>query len=228
VITYGLADDADFRIARVEQRAMSCHFDVVCPDGDTLTLDIHMPGLHNVKNATAAVAVAIDEGVSHAAITQGLAAFQGVGRRFQVYDTSASKWPEVMLVDDYGHHPTEVAATIQAVRDGWPDKRLVMVYQPHRFTRTRDLYEDFAQVLSCVDQLLLLEVYPAGEAPIPGADSKSLCRSIRQRGQVEPIYVETIDDVAELLDGLLQSGDILLTQGAGNVGSLAPRLAVEK
>jgi len=130
-------------------------------------------------------------------------------------------------VDDYGHHPTEVAATIQAVRDGWPERRLVMVYQPHRYSRTRDLYEDFAQVLSSVDQLLLLEVYPAGEAPIAGADSKSLCRSIRQRGQVEPIYVETVDDVATLLNGVLKPGDILLTQGAGNVGSLAPKLAVE-
>jgi len=228
VITYGVAEDADFRIVNVQQTAMSCAFEVVCPGvAEKLSLQINMPGLHNVKNATAAVAVALDEGVSPEAITAGLAAFQGVGRRFQVYDTSASRWPDVMLVDDYGHHPTEVAATIQAVRDGWPERRLVMVYQPHRYSRTRDLYEDFAQVLSSVDQLLLLEVYPAGEAPIAGADSKSLCRSIRQRGQVEPIYVETVDDVATLLNGVLKPGDILLTQGAGNVGSLAPKLAVE-
>ena len=228
VITYGVAEDADFRIVNVQQTAMSCAFEVVCPGvAEKLSLQINMPGLHNVKNATAAVAVALDEGVSPEAITAGLEAFQGVGRRFQVYDTSASRWPDVMLVDDYGHHPTEVAATIQAVRDGWPERRLVMVYQPHRYSRTRDLYEDFAQVLSSVDQLLLLEVYPAGEAPIAGADSKSLCRSIRQRGQVEPIYVETVDDVATLLNGVLKPGDILLTQGAGNVGSLAPKLAVE-
>ena len=228
VITYGVAEDADFRIVNVQQTAMSCEFEVVCPCiAEKLSLQINMPGLHNVKNATAAVAVALDEGVSPEAITAGLAAFQGVGRRFQVYDTSASRWPDIMLVDDYGHHPTEVAATIQAVRDGWPERRLVMVYQPHRYSRTRDLYEDFAQVLSSVDQLLLLEVYPAGEAPIAGADSKSLCRSIRQRGQVEPIYVETVDDVATLLNGVLKPGDILLTQGAGNVGSLAPKLAVE-
>ena len=228
VITYGLAEDADYRIVNVQQSAMSCRFDVLCPElSEPLELHINMPGIHNVKNATAAVAVALDEGIEPDAIVEGLAAFQGVGRRFQVYDTSASRWPDVMLVDDYGHHPTEVAATIQAVRDGWPDRRLVMVYQPHRYSRTRDLYEDFAQVLSSVDELLLLEVYPAGEAPISGADSKSLCRSIRQRGQVEPIYVETIDDVAALLDGVLQPGDILLTQGAGNVGSLAPKLAAE-
>lgn len=228
VITYGLAEEADYRIVNVVQNAMSCRFEVLGPGLDEpLPLTINMPGIHNVKNATAAVAVAMDEGVALAAITQGLEAFQGVGRRFQVYDTSASRWPDVMLVDDYGHHPTEVAATIQAVRDGWPERRLVMVYQPHRFTRTRDLYEDFAQVLSTVDQLLLLEVYAAGEAPISGADSKSLCRSIRQRGQVEPIYVETIDDVAPLLHGVLKPGDILLTQGAGNVGSLASILAVE-
>lgn len=228
VITYGLADDADFRIENIQQLAMKSSFDL-CRKGmpEPLRITINMPGVHNVKNAAAAAAVATDEGVSDADIVRGLASFTGVGRRFQVYDMSSSQWPSVMLVDDYGHHPTEVAATIAAVRAGWSEKRLVMVYQPHRYSRTRDLYEDFAQVLSTVDQLILLEVYPAGEAAIAGADSKSLCRSIRQRGLVEPVYAESVDDVHHLLENLLQPGDILLTQGAGNVGSLAPKLAGE-
>ena len=130
-----------------------------------------------------------------------------------------------MLVDDYGHHPSEVDATIQAIKAGWPEKRIVMIYQPHRYSRTCDLYEDFVQVLSKVDVLLLLEVYAAGESPIPGADSKSLCRSIRQRSSVEPIYVESVDDIEPLLENVMESGDLVLTQGAGNVGLIAPRLA---
>ncbi len=228
VITYGTSDDADVRIINVQQKGMQTSFELIRNnEHQPLSIKINMPGLHNVKNAAAAAAIASDEGIDDEDIVNGLAAFSGVGRRFEVYDTSATQWPDVMLVDDYGHHPTEVAATLAAVRSGWPDRRLVMVYQPHRYTRTRDLYEDFAQVLSNVDQLLLLEVYSAGEAPILGADSKSLCRSIRQRGFVEPIYVETIHDVPALLDGLLKPGDILLTQGAGNVGALAPMLVAE-
>ena len=130
-----------------------------------------------------------------------------------------------MLIDDYGHHPTEVAATIKALRDGWPNNRLVMIYQPHRFSRTKDLYEDFVEVLSNVDVLLLLEVYSAGEKKIAGADSRSLCRSIRLRGKVDPVYVAKEADVQALLDTLVRAGDIVLTQGAGSVGSLAKELA---
>jgi len=227
VITYGLSDDADVRIANITQQEMTTSFELWRKGEEgALRLQINMPGIHNVKNAAAAAAIAGDEGISDNDIIKGLAAFSGVGRRFQIYDTS-NNMPDVMLVDDYGHHPTEVAATVAAVRAGWPERRLVMVYQPHRYSRTRDLYEDFAQVLSSVDELLLLEVYAAGEAPIAGADSKSLCSSIRQRGQVEPIYVETIDDVPGILNGFVKAGDILLTQGAGNVGVLAPLLASE-
>ena len=131
----------------------------------------------------------------------------------------------MLLVDDYGHHPTEVAATIAAARNGWPERRLVMVYQPHRYSRTRDLYEDFAQVLSKVDKLLLLEVYSAGEEEIPGADSKSLCRSIRERGAVDPIYVGSIEEVPEVLAGIIEQDDLIITQGAGSVGVLASRLS---
>jgi UDP-N-acetylmuramate--alanine ligase len=179
-------------------------------------------------NAAAAVAVATDEGVGDAAIIAGLLKFQGVGRRFQVYGNYQVAEGTAMLVDDYGHHPTEVAATISAVRAGWPDRRLLMLYQPHRYSRTRDLYEDFVEVLSANDELILLEVYSAGEAPIVGADSKSLCRSLRQRGAIEPIYVEDIDKAAELLPSIVRAGDIVLTQGAGNVGLLAKQLAAKE
>ncbi|WP_237066184.1 UDP-N-acetylmuramate--L-alanine ligase [Microbulbifer guangxiensis] len=229
VSTYGFGEDNDFRIVEVNQEPLRSHFKVQRPEGDVLEVCVNTPGIHNVLNATAAIAVATDEGIGDEAIRQGLLGFQGVGRRFQIYghyavsdDASAEK---VMLVDDYGHHPREVAATIKTVRDGWPERRLVMIYQPHRYTRTRDLFEDFVQVLSQVDKLVLLDVYSAGEAPIPGADGRTLARSLRNRGQVDPIFVETIEQVPPILADLLEPGDIVLTQGAGNVGALAQQLA---
>ncbi|MGJ8687584.1 MAG: glutamate ligase domain-containing protein, partial [Spongiibacteraceae bacterium] len=182
-------------------------------------------GVHNVLNATAAIAVASDEGVADSAIEKGLKQFQGVGRRFQRYGEIAIAGGQFMLVDDYGHHPTEVAATIAAARQAWPDRRLVMLYQPHRYSRTKDLYEDFVRVLATADQLLLLDVYAAGEAVIPGADSRSLCRSIRLQGQLEPFFVDDIEAVPAALSKILQDGDVVLTQGAGSVGSLAQALA---
>ncbi|WP_444936470.1 UDP-N-acetylmuramate--L-alanine ligase [Microbulbifer sp. JMSA004] len=229
VLTYGFDEGNDYRIVEVKQEPLRSHFSVQRPKGDLLQVSVNTPGIHNVLNATAAIAVASDEGVSDEAIRQGLIGFQGVGRRFQIYgdyavsdDTEADK---VMLVDDYGHHPREVAATVKTVRDGWPDRRLVMIYQPHRYTRTRDLFEDFVQVLSEVDKLILLDVYSAGEAPIAGADGRTLARSLRNRGQVDPIFMETIDQVPPVLADLLEPGDIVLTQGAGNVGALSQRLA---
>jgi len=183
-----------------------------------------MPGNHNVLNALATICIASDEGISDEAIVQGLSQFQGVGRRFQVYGQLPVEGGEVMLVDDYGHHPREVAAVIKAVRGGWPERRLVMVYQPHRYSRTRDLYDDFVQVLADANVLLLMEVYPAGEEPIPGADSRQLCHSIRQRGQLDPIYIERGADLAPLIKPLLRAGDILLCQGAGDIGGVAPQL----
>ncbi|MCK7595890.1 UDP-N-acetylmuramate--L-alanine ligase [Microbulbifer sp. CAU 1566] len=229
VATYGFAEDNDFRISDVRQEPLRSFFTVHRPDGSALDVCVNIPGIHNVLNATAAIAVASEEGVSDEAIREGLKGFQGVGRRFQIYgeypvsdDAAAEK---VMLVDDYGHHPREVAATIKTVRDGWPERRLVMVYQPHRYTRTRDLFEDFVQVLSQVDKLVLLDVYSAGEAVIPGADGRTLARSIRNRGQVDPIFVEKVDQVPPILADLLEPGDIVLTQGAGNVGGLAQQLS---
>ncbi|MFZ3207076.1 MAG: UDP-N-acetylmuramate--L-alanine ligase [Pseudomonas sp.] len=223
-MTYGFGEDADVRAINVRQQGMLTFFTVLRRDCAPLDVSVNMPGNHNVLNALATIAIATDEGISDQAIVQGLSGFQGVGRRFQVYGELPVTGGSVMLVDDYGHHPREVAAVIKAVRGGWPERRLVMVYQPHRFSRTRDLYEDFVQVLADTNVLLLMEVYPAGEEPIPGADSKHLCHSIRQRGQLDPIYIERGVELAPLIKPLLRAGDILLCQGAGDIGGLAPQL----
>lgn len=229
VLTYGFADDADYRIDNVTMKQRQSQFDVYRPDhAEPLTIEMNIPGIHNVLNATAAIAVATDEAMSDEAIQAGLSGFQGVGRRFEIYGEYPVGNGDAMLVDDYGHHPREVAATIKAVREGWPERRLVMVFQPHRYTRTRDLYEDFVQVLSSCDVLLLLAVYSAGEEEIPGADSRALCRSIRQRGLVDPIYVQDIEDVGDVLKDVVQGGDIVITQGAGSVGKLVKILAERK
>jgi UDP-N-acetylmuramate--alanine ligase len=227
-LTYGFADDADYRIHSVEKKGLETRFCVARPEGEELCLSIHQPGIHNVLNATAAIAVASDEGLSDQAICDGIEGFQGVGRRFQRYGELALAEGSFMLVDDYGHHPTEVAATIAAVRQAWPDRRLMMLYQPHRYTRTKDLYEDFVKVLATVDGLLLLDVYAAGETAIPGADSRSLCRSIRLQGALEPVFVESPEQVVATLKQFVRPGDVLLTQGAGNIGALAQQLAQQE
>lgn len=230
LITYGFSEDADVRASDYQQTAGQSHFVVHRKDRQALAVTVNLPGRHNVLNALAAIAVASDEGISDGAIVRALAKFGGIGRRFSVlgqYPLSANAAPEqqVMLIDDYGHHPSEVAATIAAARAGWPDRRLVMAFQPHRYSRTRDLYDDFVQVLSQVDVLLLLDVYSAGEAPISGADSRALARSLRLRGQMEPIYVGSNDELFPLLADILQPGDMLFAQGAGNIGALAKELA---
>lgn len=226
VITYGLAEDCDVRAINIVQDQMRTSFEVVrAGHHKALPVTVNMPGAHNVLNALAVIAVATDEGVSDAAIQEGLAGFQGVGRRFQQYPEMRVGQGSAMLVDDYGHHPREVAATIKAVRSGWPDRRLVMVYQPHRYSRTRDLFEDFVDVLSGVDALILLDVYAAGEEPIPGADGRALARSIRNRGVIDPVFVEGVEDVAEALSHIVRAGDLVITQGAGNVGQLPGELA---
>ena len=226
VITYGVSEDADFRAVDIQQEGMENTFTVLRPGRQSdLKVSLRMPGHHNVLNALAAIAVASDEGVDDQATLRALSRFEGVGRRFQVYGEFAYKGGEVMLVDDYGHHPSEVEATVKAIREGWPGKRIVMIFQPHRYSRTADLYEDFVQVLDSVDVLLLLDVYAAGERPVPGADSKSLCRSIRQRGKHDPIYVDSQDALEGLLANVLEPDDLLITQGAGNVGLIAPRIA---
>ena len=225
VSTSGFAEDADYRIEAMQREGLATRFTVHRPDGAApLQVTLNMPGTHNVLNATAAVAVACDEGLDDAAMQRGLAGFAGVGRRFSCLGELVLADGTALLVDDYGHHPTEVRATLESARQAWPERRVVMIYQPHRYTRTRDLYEDFVAVLSRCDALVLLDVYPAGEEPIPGADSRSLTRSIRQRGQVEPIFAEQIEDVPALLRDIVRDGDVIITQGAGNVARLAQDL----
>jgi UDP-N-acetylmuramate--alanine ligase len=226
VLTYGFEDENDIRAVDVEQSGMQTHFTVLRKEREPLRLTINQPGLHNVLNALAAIGVATDEGVSDAAISRALEGFSGVGRRFQIQGEFAQQDGNIKLVDDYGHHPKEVEATIKAARQSHPDRRLVMLFQPHRFTRTRDCFEDFVDVLSQVDVLLLLEVYPAGEKPIVGADSRSLARSLRLRGQVEPILVDPVESqLSVVLQNVLKANDLLLTQGAGNVGAISVELA---
>ena len=172
--------------------------------------------------------MASDEGIEDKAIIKALQKFQGVGRRFQMCGDIPIEGGKVTLVDDYGHHPTEVAATLNAARGAWPDRRIVMMYQPHRYSRTRDLYEDFVSVLSDLDLLILLEVYSAGEDTIAGADSRSLSRSIRQRGAVDPIFVDDLQRLPQILKDVLNPGDVLITQGAGNVGAISAKLAASQ
>jgi len=239
VITYGFSEDNDYQAVAVEQEKTQTRFKVKSDyfaEGEEIDIQLNMPGNHNVLNALAAIAIAVDEKIEVQSIQKGLLNFEGVGRRFQIYGDypvgnsvgNPDESGTAMLVDDYGHHPREVDATIQAVRAGWPEKRLVMIYQPHRYSRTRDLYEDFVDVLSKVDVLILLDVYSAGEEPIIGADGRHLSRSIRNRGKVDPIFVEGVDGVPAIVKEVIMPNDILMTQGAGNVGGLAIELAKRK
>lgn len=225
ILTYGFSAQADFRITDLAPAGLRTRFTVQRPDDTPVSVDLAMPGRHNALNAAAAIAVATDQGLDAAAIADSLSHFGGVGRRFSVLGELALANGSATLVDDYGHHPTEVSATLESARQAWPERRLVMVYQPHRYTRTRDLYEDFVSVLSGFDALVLLEVYAAGEAAVNGADSRSLARSIRQRGQLEPVYAPAASQVPALLADLLQDGDVVITQGAGDIAGLARELA---
>ena len=225
VITYGFSENADYRIEDYQQTGFQGHYTVICQNGERVEVLLNVPGRHNALNATAALAVAKEEGIANEAILAALADFQGAGRRFDQLGSFIRPNGKVMLVDDYGHHPTEVDVTIKAARQGWENKRIVMVFQPHRYSRTRDLFDDFVQVLSQVDALVMLDVYAAGEAPIIGADSKALCRSIRNLGKVDPILVSDISQLGEVLDQIIQDGDLILAQGAGNVSKLSRDLA---
>ncbi|WP_246540690.1 UDP-N-acetylmuramate--L-alanine ligase [sulfur-oxidizing endosymbiont of Gigantopelta aegis] len=226
VRTYGLNNDnADVQAFDIRQTLNKTAFKVSCKNAqgehsDWIEITLNMPGLHNVQNALASIVIAIELGVEKDKIIQALGKFEGIGRRFQMYGELDIAGRQVQLIDDYGHHPTEVEATINAIRSGWPEKRLVVLFQPHRYSRTRDLFEDFVYALSQVDQLLLLEVYSAGEDVVAGADSRALSRSIRNRGKVDPIFIEQHEQINEVLEEMIQEGDILLTLGAGNVGAI--------
>ncbi|WP_025342201.1 UDP-N-acetylmuramate--L-alanine ligase [Mannheimia varigena] len=225
VITYGFSKNADYRIEDYQQTGFQGHYTVVCPSGERIDVLLNVPGTHNALNATAALAVAKEEGIENEAILAALADFQGAGRRFDQLGSFIRPNGKIMLVDDYGHHPTEVDVTIQAARQGWEGKRVVMIFQPHRYSRTRDLFDEFVQVLSKVDALILLDVYAAGESPIVGADSKALARSIRNLGKVDPILVSDTDQLGGVLDQIIQDGDLILAQGAGSVSRISRGLA---
>jgi UDP-N-acetylmuramate--alanine ligase len=225
VVTYGINADADIRADNIEFSEGLTRFDVIrSGDREPLQISLRLPGLHNVRNAMAAIAVADELQIGDDSVVQALAKFEGIDRRFQSLgevDTAAGK---VLMIDDYGHHPTEIAATLAAAHTGWPERRVVLVFQPHRYTRTRDLLDDFATVLSAADVVIVLDVYAAGEAPIAGADGRAIARAVRTRGAVEPVFVESLDALQPVLESLLEDGDLLLTMGAGDIGAYAAGL----
>jgi UDP-N-acetylmuramate--alanine ligase len=228
VITYSIESGADVRAVDVEQQGMQTHFTVLRKGHENaLSITLNLPGRHNVLNALAAIAVATELGVSDDSIRKALAGFQGIGRRFQVAGEISTAAGSVLLIDDYAHHPREIAPTLAAVRAGWPERRLVVVFQPHRYSRTHDLLDDFIQVLSGADVLVLGEVYAAGEPPVTGADGRALARGIRARGHVDPVFVEDLAELPAVLNDLLRDGDVLLTLGAGDIGAASARLMTE-
>jgi UDP-N-acetylmuramate--alanine ligase len=227
IVRYGFSESANVRAENIRAEEGRMIFDVVRVNGTTsrLSVVLNLPGRHNVLNALAAIAVATEVGVSDQAIVTALAEFKGVGRRFQRYgEIDLPAGGRATVIDDYGHHPVEMAATIAAARGAFPAKRLVLAFQPHRFTRTRDCFEDFVKVLSTVDALLLAEVYAAGEAPIVAADGRSLARALRVAGKIEPQFIEDIADMPAAMRAAAQDGDVLITMGAGSIGAVPGKL----
>jgi UDP-N-acetylmuramate--alanine ligase len=233
IVRYGLSASASIRAENVRADGGRMLFDCVRVNGTTsrLPIELNLPGMHNVLNALAAIAVATEVQVPDAAIVKALADFRGVGRRFQRYgevhllDLDGDEAGSFTLVDDYGHHPVEMAATIAAARGAFPGRRLLLAFQPHRYSRTRDCFEDFVKVLSTVDGLLLAEVYAAGEAPIVAADGRSLARALRLVGDVEPVFVEDVADMPRMILSAARDGDVVITMGAGSIGAVPARLA---
>jgi len=231
IMTYGLGAAADVRAVNVRRNGLQTQFDVMRSGtadrggaGTALTVTLNLPGSHNVSNALAAIAVATELGIEDVAIARALTAFQGIDRRLQHVGEVALADGSVTIVDDYGHHPTEIAATLEALRQGYPGRRLVLAFQPHRYTRTRDLIDDFGRVLSQADVLLVTEVYSAGEAPITGADGRAICRAVRSRAQVEPVFVEQVENLGVALQGMIRGGDVVITMGAGNINAVSHAL----
>jgi UDP-N-acetylmuramate--alanine ligase len=226
IVTYGFKDDAQLRATSVAHAAGRMRFVATSANATPLAVDLNLAGEHNVRNALAAIAVGREVGVDDAAIARALAEFKGVGRRFQRFgEIGLVAGGRFTLVDDYGHHPVEMAATLAAARGSFPGRRLVLVFQPHRYTRTRDLFEDFVAVLATVDAVLLTEVYPAGEAPIVAADGRALARALRVAGKVELVFVEDVTDIPATIHAIARDNDVVLTMGAGSIGQVAPMLA---
>ncbi|MCS4504703.1 UDP-N-acetylmuramate--L-alanine ligase [wastewater metagenome] len=224
VRTYGFAEDADVRATDIRQDGIATRFTVTVEDGEPFEVTLNLPGRHNAQNALAAIAIAAELEIPQEAMQRALAHFQGIGRRFQVYGELALPGGRALLVDDYAHHPREIAAVIHAVREGWPGRRLVVAFQPHRYSRTQELFDEFARALSEADALLISEVYAAGEAPLPGVDGASLCRAVRARGQVNPVFAADVEELGALVPDVVRDGDLLITLGAGSIGGVAPAL----
>jgi UDP-N-acetylmuramate--alanine ligase len=224
IMTYGFESGADVRAVNVRRSGLQTHFDVVRAGASPLEVTLNLPGTHNVLNALAALAVATELEIDAVAIQRALAGFQGIDRRLQHVADVETAAGRITIVDDYGHHPTEIAATLEALRQGYPGRRIVLAFQPHRFTRTRDLIDDFARVLSTADVLLVTEVYAAGEPPIAGFDGRAICRAVRTRAHVEPIFVDRVEDLAASLEGVLRADDLVVTMGAGHINTVAHAL----
>ena len=226
IVTYGLAEDVALRAVDLTNAGGRMRFVAQGRSAAPLAVELALPGVHNVRNALAAIAVGREVGVDDAAIARALAEFKGVGRRFQRHgDIAIPGGGSYTLIDDYGHHPAEMAATITAARESFPGRRIVLAFQPHRYTRTRDLFEDFVHVLSTVDALVLADVYPAGESPIVAADGRALARAVRVTGRVEPVFVESVADVAQAVRDIVRDGDVVVTMGAGSIGTIATQLS---
>ncbi len=225
VITYGIDAAADIRAVDIERHGLRSVFGVLRPQRPRpLPVTLSVPGRHNVLNALAAIGIATELGISDGAIQRALEGFSGIDRRLQVLAEVHAPFGHATLIDDYGHHPREIAASLEAIQQGWPGRRVVLAFQPHRYTRTRDLLDDFAEVLASADALLVTEVYAAGEAPIAEADGRAICRAVRTRGRVEPVFCARVEELAATLAPLLKDGDVLVTMGAGNISAVAHEL----
>ncbi len=225
IMTYGIESDADIKATNIQCNGMQCHYDLLLPDVEgVVKITLNMPGKHNVLNSLAAISVAFLLGIDTSIMQKALQIFDGIGRRMQQYGEIKTVKGHVLLVDDYGHHPTEIKATLEAAKNAWSQRRIVVVFQPHRYTRTRDLFEDFSKVLSQADALIVTEIYAAGEEPIAGADARALCAAIRARGRVNPVFVADLKDLNDTILDVIQKGDVLLTLGAGSIGAVAKTL----
>ena len=223
-LSYGLAAGADVRATNIRPQGLTTRFDVTRSGAAPLAVTLNLPGLHNVRNSLAAIAVASELDIDDRAIARALEGFQGVDRRLQHIADVATAAGRVSIIDDYGHHPTEISATLEAVRQGYPGRRVLLAFQPHRYTRTQALIDDFAKALSTADLLCVTEVYAAGEAPIAGADGRAICRAVRSRGALEPLFVARVEELGEVLRDLIRDGDVIVAMGAGNISAVAHEL----
>jgi UDP-N-acetylmuramate--alanine ligase len=224
ILSYGLGAGADIRATHIRQQRLQTRFEVTRREAAPLTVTLNLPGLHNVRNALAAIAVATELDIEDRAILRALEGFQGVDRRLQHIADVATSSGTVSIIDDYGHHPTEISATLEAVHQAYPGRRVVLAFQPHRYTRTLALIDDFAKALSAADVLCVTEVYAAGEPPIAGADGRAICRAVRALGALEPLFLERVEELGSVLRDLIRGDDVIVAMGAGNISAVAHTL----